>query len=225
MPPSLAGWNGSQDREPSQPLPEASGKPRLVHLAEPLVCLGLRLGDDLGSDADLHGLVRSGKGGEVVGEPDDWDGVGDQVDGEDEISQGAYDHRLRPRRRLRGGKCVVQHQGEVYHLGSGLLGEAFHLGPESVVAVVGGVSILSTVSSAINNKLLIIFHNAEDLKVRQCVAIFSRRSFAVRPSYGNVTGGFSFLLLLIVFVVNDGAKILPFFYLIIVIARFNGSQN
>lgn len=77
---------------------------------------GLRSGDDIGGDTDPHGLKCGFKSGKVVRVPDDGDGVGDGVDGADEVHQRADDDRPSPSRGVPREKCVIQHQDKVNHL-------------------------------------------------------------------------------------------------------------
>ncbi len=100
--------------EPFQSM-HALGQLDLFDRAEPFGGFGLRFGDDIGGNRNLHGLKRCFKGSKVIGEPDDRNSVGDGIDGADEIHQRTDDDRLRPIGGVTREKRIIQHQDKVNH--------------------------------------------------------------------------------------------------------------
>ena len=114
-----------------------------------VVCLeiGLAFGQgfglDFGSDARHHDFYHGEDGGKVVGKPDAGNKVGEQVGGEDEISQGADDDLFVAQRGGRGGEHVEEQERVVYQLASRLEGNRLYFGQKRVGAEVLAISLQS----------------------------------------------------------------------------------
>ena len=74
---------------------------------------------DLGIDAVGDHFEGGEEGGKVVGEAGYGDEVGDEVDGEDEVAEGADDDAFEPDWHIAGGQHIVEQQGVVGHLAAG----------------------------------------------------------------------------------------------------------
>src|SRR2546425_8633627 len=117
----------SCQRGTSQPLGRRLG----WRLTEPILHLLLSLLLHLWSDVHRDRGDRSRENSEVIGIAHDWYDVGNSIERRDEISEGAVDNALGPKRSVRILSCIIELKRTLNDFGSRGLGVPCKLVPET----------------------------------------------------------------------------------------------